>query len=161
MTNPLLILFVWLHPIHVSVSEINFNEKEKSLQIISRIFIDDLELSIRSQRNEPELDIMEPRNGKTTDQLVSEYLKYHLKVTLDGKKQEMKFLAHETEDAAIVCYIEIANVKKVKKIEVLDDLITETHSDQSNLVHVTVRDVVKSARLTHDSPSENFVFETK
>jgi hypothetical protein len=161
MVNPLLLLVFWAHPVHVSVSEINFNEKEKSVQIISRIFIDDLELSIRSQRKEPELDILEPRNGKTTDQLIAEYLKSHFKVTIDGKKQEMKLLAHEIEESAIVCYIEIENVKKVKKVEVSNDIITEIHSDQSNLVHVTVHDVVKSARLTRDTPLENFVFETK
>src|SRR5882762_5937289 len=78
------------HPVHVSVSEINYSEKDKALQITSRIFIDDLELSIRNNRKEPEMDLLAPKNGLTTDQLVSEYLKGHFKIKLDGKLQKMR-----------------------------------------------------------------------
>ena len=86
------VLFFLLHPVHVSVSEISYSEKDKALQITSRIFIDDLELSIRNKRKEPELDILDPKNGLTTDQLVSDYLKDHFKIKLDGKLQKMKLL---------------------------------------------------------------------
>lgn len=155
------VLFYLLHPVHVSVSEITYSEKDKSLQIISRIFIDDLELSIRSKRKEPELDILEPKNGMTTDQLVGDYLKDHFKIKLDGKLQKMKLLGHEAEDAALVCYIEIENVKKLKTIEVFNDVITETHSDQSNLVHVTYKGPIRSVRLMRDKPIEVFTFDGK
>ena len=153
--------FLFLHPIHVSVSEINYSEKDKSLQITSRIFIDDLELSIRHKRNDLELDIMEPKKGQTTDQLVGEYLKDHFRIKLDGKMQTMKLLGHEAEDAALVCYMEIENVKKFKTIEVFNDVITEVHDDQSNLVHVTYNGPIKSARLMRERPFEIFTFEGK
>ncbi len=155
------VLFFLLHPVHVSVSEISYSEKDKALQITSRIFIDDLELSIRNKRKEPELDILDPKNGLTTDQLVSDYLKDHFKIKLDGKLQKMKLLGHEAEDAALVCYIEIENVKKVKTIEVFNDVITETHSDQSNLVHVTYKGPIRSVRLMRDKPVEIFMFDGK
>ena len=145
-----------LHPLHVSVSEINYSDKDKSLQITTRIFIDDLELSIRNQRKEPEMDLLAPRNGFTTDQLLSEYLKDHFKVKLDGKPQKMKVLGHEVEDVAIVCYIEIEKVKKTKIIDIFNDMITETFDNQSNIVHVTFQGPVKSVRLTVDKPSEEF-----
>jgi len=147
--------------VHISVSEINFSEKDKALQITSRIFVDDLEQSIRNTRKEPELDILAPKNGLTTDQLVGDYLRDHFKVKIDGKPQKMKLLGHEVEDVAIICYIEIENVKKVKSIEVFNDVITEIHDDQSNLVHVTYKAPVKSARLMRDKPTEVFTFETK
>lgn len=149
------------HPIHVSVSEINYSEKDKALQITSRIFIDDLELSIRNHRKEPEMDLLAPKNGLTTDLLLSEYLKDHFKIKLDGKLQKMKLLGHEVEDVAIVCYIEIENVKKIKAIEVFNDIITETFDDQSNLVHVTFQGPVKSVRLMRDKPLEIFKIEPK
>jgi hypothetical protein len=160
MINFLYSLFLLLHPVHVSVSEINYSEKDKALQITSRIFIDDLELSIRNARKDPELDLIEPK-GVTTNQLLEAYLKDHFKVKLDGKPQKLKFLDHEKEDVAIICYIEIENVKKFKTIEVFDDVITETHDDQSNLVHVTYKGPIKSARLMRDKPSETFKFDEK
>ncbi len=155
------ILILALHPMHISVSEINYSEKDKALQITSRIFIDDLEQSIRNKRKEPELDILQPKNGLTTDQLVGEYLKDHFKIKLDGKTQKMKLLGHEAEDAALVCYIEIENVKKFKTMEVFNDVIIETHNDQSNLVHVTYKGPIKSARLMREKTVEIFTFEGK
>jgi hypothetical protein len=150
-----------LHAIHVSVSEINYSEKDKALQITSRIFIDDLELAIRSRLNNPELDILHPDKGQTTDQLVSAYLADHLKFKLDNKPVKIHYLAHEIEDVAMICYIEIEGVKKFKTLEVTNNVIQEIHNDQSNLVHITYKGPVKSFRLMKDKPTDIFKVETK
>ena len=154
-------LLFFFHPIHISVTEFNYSDKDKALQITSRIFIDDLELAIRQNRKEEELDIVKPKNGLTTEQLVKEYLLHHFKVKLDGKAQKINFLGMETEDVAFVCYLEIENVKKIKRVEVFNDVITEIHNDQSNLVHITYKSPIKSARLMRDKPLEVFKFEVK
>ena len=154
-------LLFFLHPIHLSVTEITYSEKDKAIQIMSRIFIDDLELSIQKQLKQPTLDILDPKNGLTLDQMASGYLKEHLKVKLDGKPQTIKLLGHEIEDVAIVFYIEIENVKRIKSFEVLNDVIMETHSDQSNIVHITYKSPVKSVRLLREKPSEVFKFDGK
>jgi hypothetical protein len=152
---------LWLHPIHISVTEINYNEKAKSLQITSRVFIDEMELGVRAQRKESELDILEPKNSLTTKQLIGSYLAAHLKIKIDGKPAKINFLGHEKEDISFVCYLEIENVKKLKTLEVFNDIITEIHDDQSNLVHVTYKSPVKSTRLTRDNTSEIFSFGSK
>jgi hypothetical protein len=162
MTLLIQLLLVWFpHPIHVSVTEAEYNEKTKSLQIISRIFIDDLELSVQKQVGQESLDLLEPKNGKTTDQLLGAYLNEHLKIKLDGKAVKINFLAHEIEDLAIICYLEVENVKKLKTLEVTNTVIQETHSDQSNIVHITYKGPVKSYRLTSEKPTEIFRVESK
>jgi len=152
---------LFLHPIHLSVSEINYSEKDKVLQITSRIFLDDLELSIRNQRKQPDLDLLEPGPGLTTEQLISEYVIKRFLVKLDGKVQKLNFLGFEREDPAVICYIEIENVKKFKVIEVKNEVIMETHDDQSNLIHVTYKGPVKSLRLMRDKSSDVLTFESK
>jgi hypothetical protein len=152
---------VGMHPIHISVTEINYNEKSKSLQITNRVFTDELELGVRAQRKEAELDLLEPKNGITTKQLVQDYLTTHIKIKIDGKPVKLNFLGFEREDISIVSYIEIENVKKLKTIEVFNDIITEIHDDQSNLVHVTYKSPVKSTRLTRDNTTETFTFDPK
>lgn len=152
---------LFLHPIHLSVSEINYSEKDKALQITSRIFLDDLELSIQNELNEKELDLLEPGKGRTTQQLINDYVTKRLTITLDGKLQKLNFLGFEREDPAVICYIEIENVKKFKSIEIKNDVIMETHHDQSNLVHVTYKGPVKSLRLVRDKPSDALTFELK
>ncbi|MEK6780958.1 MAG: DUF6702 family protein [Bacteroidota bacterium] len=154
-------LFFLLHPIHLSVTEIQYNEKDKALQITTRIFIDDLELSLRNKLNQPDLDILLPQTGLTLDQMTADYLKEHLRVKLEGKPQIIKLLGHEIEDVAVIFYIEIENVKKIKVMEVHNDVIMETHEDQSNIIHVTYKGPIKSVRLLRDKPSEVFKFESK
>lgn len=154
-------LFFFLHPIHISVSEINYSEKDKALQITSRIFIDDLELSIRAERKEDELDLIEPKNGLTTEKMVSDYVLKHMAVKLDGKIEKLKFLGMELEEPALICYIEIENVKKFKTIEVRNDIIMETHDDQSSIVHVTYKGPVKSMRLQRNNPTGTITFAEK
>ena len=152
---------LFLHPIHLSVSEINYSEKDKALQITSRIFLDDLELSIRNQRKQPDLDLLEPGPGLTTEQLISEYVIKHFSVKLDGKIQKLNFLGFEREDPAVICYIEIENVKKFKTIDVKNEVIMETHDDQSNLIHVTYKGPVKSLRLMRSKSWDVLTFESK
>jgi len=152
---------IWVHPIHISVTEINYNEKSKSLQITSRIFVDEMELGVRAQRKEPELDILEPKNGATTKEMIKNYFEAHVKIKIDGKPVKINFLGYEKEDISFVSYLEIENIKKLKTIEVFNDLVTEIHEDQSNLVHVTYRSPVKSIRLTRENTSEIFTFDIK
>jgi hypothetical protein len=147
------------HPIHVSVTEIEFDEKDRALEIMMRVFIDDLELTLQNSLRQPELDLLNPKNGVTTDQLVSGYLRDHFKIMLDNKIQKINYLGHERESEAFIFYIEIKPVKKWKTIHVENDIIMATHNDQSNLVHVYVKDQVKSLRLTKNTPFDKLTFE--
>ena len=150
-----------VHPMHVSVTEIDFDEKDKELEITSRIFIDDLEKTLQNQLKQPELDLLNPKNGLTIDQMASQYLGQHIKVSLDGKPQKIEYLGHERDGEALIFYIIVNKVKKWKTIQIFNDVITATFDDQSNLVHVTVNEKVKSLRLTRDTPSDKLTFDAK
>lgn len=155
----ILALGFYLHPIHVSVTEIEFDEKDQALEIIMRVFIDDLELSLRNSLQQPELDIVHPKGGMTTDQLVGNYLKEHFKISLDNRLRPTNYLGHERESEAFIFYIEVTDVKKWKTISIHNDIIMATHDDQSNIVHVYVNDKVKSLRLTRNTPADKLTFD--
>jgi hypothetical protein len=154
-------LCFFLHPIHVTVTEIELDQKDKRLEIMMRIFIDDFETSMRNHLKQPDLDILAPNNGLTTDQMAGEYIAKHFKVTVDNKPQKIQYLGHEKEGDAFIFYVEVSNVKKMKTITIFDDVLTETHEDQSNLVHVTVNEEVKSLRLTRNTPEDELTFDSK
>jgi len=148
----------FVHPIHVSVTEIEMDEKDKRLEIMMRVFTDDLELTLRQATNQPELDFLS-LTAKGRDEMVAGYLKNHFKISLDGKAQKITYLGHEQEDPALIFYIEVPNVKKWKTIEVQNDIIMEVHTDQSNLVHVTVKEKIRSLRLTKNTPADKLTFD--
>lgn len=155
----IIVLAFFFHPIYVSVTEIEFDEKEKALEIMMRVNGEDLETTLRNKLKQPNFDILEPENRSTIDKMVSDYMKEHFKITLDNKLQKSVYLGHEREAEALILYIEISNVKKWKTIQIFNDILTETHEEQSNLVHVSVRDKVLSLRLTKDVPANKLTFD--
>lgn len=147
-----------LHPLHVSVTEIEMDHKDKRLEIMMRVFMDDLEVTLREKYKTPDLDVLNPK-GRTLDQMMEEYLKLHFKISLDNKAQVMKYLGHEQEGDAFIFYIEVDKVKKWKTIQIQNDIIMETYDDQSNLVHVTSNEIVRSLRLTPKKSVDQLTFE--
>lgn len=146
------------HPMHVSVTEIEYDEKEKELEITMRVFVEDLEKSIQTENNNPDLDLMKPA-ASTTKALVDAYLKKNVSIVLDGKLQTAKFLGQELDGDALICYIQVPVGKKWKTIDVRNSCLMNIYNDQSNLVHVRVRDDIKSMRLTPDNPSGKLSFD--
>lgn len=147
-----------LHPLHVSVTEINFDEKDKSLEIMMRIFVDDLETTMRKRHDIPDLDILNPK-GRTLDEMMREYLNHSFTISLDGKRQTLNYLGNERDGEAFIFYVEVPKVRKWNRIAVANSVLTEIFDDQSNLVHVTSGGDVLSLRLNKNNPSGVLTFE--
>lgn len=156
-----LALSFFLHPIHVSVTEIEFDKKDQALEIMMRVFIDDLELAMRHHLNKPEFDILNPGKNISLDALAAEYLDTHFKISLDGRPQKTVYLGHEREAEAFIFYIEVGNVRTWNTITVQNNIIMSTYDDQSNIVHVFVNDKVKSLRLTRNTPIDKLTFDNR
>jgi hypothetical protein len=148
-----------MHPLHISVTDIEYDEKAKSLEIMSRIFMDDLELTMRNRLNQPDLDIM--AQGKKLDEMMAAYFGEKLRITLDNKLQKVIYLGHEADGDTYIFYIEVPNIRRWKNIRVSNTVLMETHGDQSNLVHVKVRDDLKSMRLTKSNQTDDVSFDIK
>ncbi len=148
----------WLHPLHVSVTEIEMNDADKRLEIMMRVFMDDLEVALRKEFRYPDLDILNPKEA-TLDEMMGAYLNAHFRISLDSKPQTVKYLGHEQEGDAFIFYLEVSNVKKWQTIQIQNNIIMEVYNDQSNLVHVTMNEMVRSLRLTRNMPTDRLTFD--
>ena len=147
-----------IHPLHVSVCEIEYDADSKSLEIIQRIFLDDLETQVRRDRSQPELDITLPGGGLSTDQLVESYLQRRLQFVVNGKQAEYRYLGHEIEGDVIFCYMEIEKVKKLRSLRVQSSILADVFDDQVNIVHVEVGRKLRSMKLTSREREEEFLY---
>jgi hypothetical protein len=129
-----------LHPIHVSVCDVELDRDKQRLEMTMRMFTDDLELQIRNELNEPTMDILNPPADYNTDKLLENYLNRHFKVAVNGKKVDYKYLGHEVEAGSIYCYMMVSDVTELQKLSITNDILLETYDDQVNLVHVEVDD---------------------
>lgn len=134
------------HPIFVSVTEIEHNSKDKTLEMSCKIFTDDFEKTLRSTYK-THVDLLNKQIKPAMDKLVNDYVQKHIKILVDGKITNLKYLGFEKIEEGIYSYYQVDNISSPKKIEVTDNVLVEFNSQQMNLVHVTVGGERKSGNL--------------
>ena len=135
-----------IHPYHVSVCDIVYNQEAQAIQISQRIFLDDLEEALQLSNDDPKFILME--DSTTSHQYLEAYFQEHFTLVINGDQAAYDFLGGEIEDDAIWCYIEVAEVSKLESIALTSTLLTEVFDDQKNLVHFKVSGDKKSFILT-------------
>jgi HSP20 family molecular chaperone IbpA len=156
MWPSLLLIFLHLfHPFYVSVTEIEQNQKHKTVQVSVRIFFDDFEKAL-DKKYKVKVNILNPTDRKQLDLLMAGYIKEHLKINANGKNLELKYQGYEIEEDAAWCYFETAEVASVKELKVKNDILFEQHAAQSNMIHAIVNGLRKSTKL--DNPKSQATF---
>lgn len=143
----LLLTTSFFHPIHISITDINFDQEKDALEIVTKVFIDDLEKEIRQLQKEEYLDITKPGKDRTTDDLLIPYLKERIKIEVNGKAVDCAYLGHEVETEAIYLYFQVEKVKKLNSIAVENSILLNYYDDQVNMVHVKVDGKLRSMKI--------------
>ena len=145
------------HPIFVSVTEIEYNAVNKTLEISCKIFVDDFEKSLR-KKYITKVDLQDAKLKAEMSQLVNNYLQKHLSISTDGKKASLQFLGFELQEEAVICYFEAKNIEKLGKIELINNILYEENAQQMGIIHVLVNGVRKSSRLNNPDEKATFSF---
>ena len=145
-----------VHPFFVSVTEINHNASQASVEISCKLFIDDFENTLKDQYKS-KVDLAQPKDRKQLEKLIFDYMQKHLQVKINGKPAALNFVGFETESESAWCYLEIKQVPQVKSLTISNDLLYESHSTQINIIHALVSGDRKSTKLVN--PEKQVVFE--
>jgi hypothetical protein len=143
------------HPYFVSVTEINHNATDKTLEISCKLFTDDFEKAL-ADKYKMKVDLSAPKDKKTTNRIITEYIKNHLSIKADGKVVNFNYVGFEKEDEAVFSYFQIDNITSVKRIDITNSILYEEHDTQINIMHVSVGGNRKSTKL--DYPNTQAVF---
>lgn len=143
----LLTSFGALHKFYVSVTQIDFNEKKSRVEISTRIFIDDLEKALEKKHNQ-KFNLATKIEAKNAKELTEKYLLQKLSIKINGQEQSLVFLGSEYEDDVLICYLKIDNSKKITTFEVFNNVLTETYTEQQNIVHTNINNTKRSFLLT-------------
>ncbi len=160
------ILYQWLlmttfsvaHPFFVSMTDINYNEKDKDLEISVRIFTNDLENTIRKYHSDVKVDILHPVNQQQMNEFVNDYIQKNFQLQLNGKPVQLSFVGYEEQSESIWTYFEVKNVNAVQKVSIVNALLYDYNTSQINMMHVKVKDKEKSDKVGYPETSALFVF---
>ncbi len=146
-----LLAFGTLHKFYVSVTNINYSEKDQSLQITSRIFIDDLQ-AVLLERYGKNTHLATEKEAEVTDELVAKYMEARFSIMIDGKEQPFRFLGKKYDNDVAVCYLEVPDIHPSAgtPMEVRNELLTDLYEEQQNLVHFKIGGVKKSFVLVRE-----------
>jgi hypothetical protein len=153
--SPLLGSTLPAHPLYTSVTEIEYNEKEQSVEVTCRLFTDDFESILRKNYN-TKVDLFND-GFKNAATYIPAYIKKNLALTVNGKAVTLQYIGYERKNEACWCYFEATGIPTPNKMEVTTTLLYDFTDKQINMIHATVNGNRKSTKLNH--PESKALFD--
>ena len=151
------ISFTNKHPFYLSVTEMNYNAKEKSIQTSVKLFTNDLEDALKKIYKQP-VDLINGKDKDAINKMLNEYIQKHLTLTMEEKLQKFDFVGFEHEEEAVWIYIEYKNCPKPKKVIIENTLLYDFISNQINIVNFDALSSKKNSKLTNPEKKIQFEF---
>ena len=145
------------HETYLSVTEIEYKQDKQSLQIISRVFIDDME-DVLTKRYQKEISLSYKDDLEKNKTLLSKYLSKKLTISIEGRPVQLKLLGSKFDADQIVLFLEATNIEKFDHVTVENLVLTDLYDSQKNIVHVKKGDEIESMLLVKDNSSQSVSF---
>jgi hypothetical protein len=146
----LLILFIStssfvVHKFYVAIFQIEENAQKNRLEITSRIFIDDLNITLEKKFNKKfDLEKIDSENTE----FVKKYITRNFIISVNGEQKNMTFKSLEIENNVLICYYTINTIPKIKSIAIENSILTETFDEQQNIIQAHFNNNRQSLLLT-------------
>ncbi len=146
-----------LHKTYLSVTEIEYSKDEQSLQIITRVFIDDFE-RVLNQRYQKDISLSYKEDLNKHKDLMQQYLNEKLHISVDGKDVKLHLLGSKFDADQIEMFIEADKVNDFSKITVENLILTDMFDSQKNIVNIKKNSEVKSMLLMKSDGQKSINF---
>ncbi|WP_229311134.1 DUF6702 family protein [Larkinella soli] len=124
-----------LHPVHTSITQMQFNTAQKTFEVSIRVFTDDLEEALTKENNGQRVRLADKDKN---DPLVERYLRKHFALSNARRQRKpYQYLGKEQEVDATWIYVEIPYPEPVEGSQIQQSVLTDFFDDQVNLVNVT------------------------
>ena len=147
-----------VHPLYISVTEMEYNAKDHSLEISCKVFTEDFEKGL-AKANNAIVDMYNPGDKAILEKQISAYITSHLQIKADGKPLALQYVGHELEEQSTWSYFQVTKMANVpKKIEIFSNLFYEMFDKQINIFHVMAGGTRKSTKLDYPATQTSFEF---
>ncbi len=130
------ILLNIMHPVHVSVSNIEYRKDENKMIMSYKIFAKDLEASVK-KTEKIVLGLKKEKPNKDVNKYLKKYIQNHIQFIADGdtiNNENLKLNSWKTKDAAVWIYAEIPMPTIKNKLQMKNTIMTDFLTHQTNLV---------------------------
>lgn len=143
------------HDFHASVTQMQYNPKEKGFEISVRLFTDDLEKALSREANTP----VRLNTDRKSDAIIEQYIRSHFAyVTPQKQPKPLKYVGHEVEADANWIYLEMPYTGPLQGGTLKQSALMETFDDQVNMVNIQYQGQKKTFVFRKSQPIQDVSF---
>jgi hypothetical protein len=145
----LAILF-FLHPVHVSLTGIEYDSMNQVYSVFVKVYSDDLKADI---------NLGQPASANMTgdeEEMYYKYLTDRLLILEDGKQLEMTLLKSETDGIEHRFNLETSGSRAVKNVTVINRIMTRLYEDQANMLLFSFNGIEDGYKFTTADTLKNY-----
>ncbi len=131
----LLLISLITHDFHVSKCLVEYNEKNKSIEISLHLFLDDFEDALKYIGGK-NLFLCTEKENLEAEEWIATYLKRKFKLELNGHPIDFQYLGKEqaSDLMSVWCYMEITDIQEFSEITITNEILLEIFDDQKNII---------------------------
>ncbi len=123
------------HKFYTSVTQMEFNENEKSFQITMNVFIDDLEIALTQANHQ---QVKWSNDQPELNKKLLQYLTNHFIVSINQQTiKQINLIGTQEQKDLLTIYFEIPFNKKVAEFAIENTFFLDLFPTQTNMVNLT------------------------
>tara|TARA_R110000823_G_scaffold288314_1_gene406506 strand:+ start:15 stop:533 length:519 start_codon:yes stop_codon:yes gene_type:complete len=147
-----LLAFTVAHKFYISVTSVEYSDKDRALQITTRIFIDDFE-KVLQERYGIKGSLATREESDMADAYIEKYLRTKFMVEINDRPVDFDFLGKEYDNDIMICYLEVPKIdmSTATSISVENEVLMDIFEEQKNVVHFKLGNQKKSFVLIREN----------
>tara|TARA_R110002074_G_scaffold134841_1_gene279201 strand:- start:3406 stop:3915 length:510 start_codon:yes stop_codon:yes gene_type:complete len=147
-----LLAFTVAHKFYISVTSVEYSDKDRALQITTRIFIDDFE-KVLQERYGIKGSLATKEESDMADAYIEKYLRTKFMVEINDRPVDFDFLGKEYDNDIMICYLEVPKIdmSTATSISVENEVLMDIFEEQKNVVHFKLGNQKKSFVLIREN----------
>lgn len=145
-----------LHPIHVSVTNIDFNKTDKAFDISIKLYLDDFQNTILKNKN-VSLNLGKIDELKNANDYICEYIKSNFSITLNNNNRisnkNLTFNKRKIDDGSLWLYFTFKLSKKIESLEIYNNILNDYYPDMTNLIIIKYNNLENGYSLNKHTTS--------
>lgn len=137
-----------IHPFYFSFAEFEYNANEKSLQGSIKIFINDLEQTLK-KTTKKKIDLLNVKDTLALNTVLHNYLNSNFSIDVNGTILKSTFLGFENDGDVIYLHVEFLNCAEPKLISLVNTFLFDFSDTQTNFTTVKIGNLKKTIKLTN------------
>jgi len=150
LNNFILLLWFVFHPVHVTLTSVDYAPKDGGLKVFIKMYLDDFLLD--AEQDEDNF----LKDKSKSKEIIENYINQKLIIRANNKTLTGKISNLEALDDEIKVYMEYRTSRRPRELLVRNLIMTELYNDQSNFAIIKINNFEEGFKFTSEITEQVF-----